>query len=130
MNTFEDETVLPLWDPRLSYEKPPSLPTPFRPIPPAGSYDSDRYKPEFNMLWGSFDVFTQWKKYQEETFSMRWVITNRDRSVDERYLESVRYICNRSRTGGEKKYEKKNPERVRKIQSRKVSHSCLMLETF
>lgn len=58
MTTFEDETVLPLWDPRLSYAKPLSLPTrPFQRLPPVGSYDSDRYKDEFNMLWGSFDVF-------------------------------------------------------------------------
>jgi hypothetical protein len=124
MTTFEDETILPLWDPRISYAKPLSLPTrPFQRLPPAGSYDSDRYKDDFNMLWGSFDVFMQWKKHQEETLSVRWVTANRDRSTSGRYLESIKYVCNRAPTGGEKHYAKQHPERIRKIPGRKVSDS-------
>jgi hypothetical protein len=124
MTTFEDETILPLWNPRLSYAKPRSLPTrPFQRLPLVGSYDSDRYKAEFNMLWGSFDVFMQWKKHQEETLSVRWVKANRDQSVGNRYIESIKYVCNRAPTGGDKHYEKQHPERNRKIPGRKVGGS-------
>jgi hypothetical protein len=119
MQNYAEEPVLQLWNPTISYEKQAPVPIPRGgKRPKAGSFDYDHQDEMFNMLWPTLEIFTLWKKHEEERLSIRWAISSRKTGT--LYTEAVRYVCNRNETGGPKPYEKKHPTRVCKIPSRKV----------
>jgi hypothetical protein len=119
MQNYAEEPVLQLWNPTITYEKQAPVPIPRGgKRPKAGSFEYDHQDTTFNMMWPTSEVFTLWKKHEEERFSIRWAISSRKTGV--LYTESVRYVCNRNETGGPKPYKKTQPARDRKIPSRKV----------
>lgn len=124
MNNYAEGSNLQLWDSNQSYAKIPPLSIPSQQRrPKRGSFEFDRYDDSFNMLWPSWDVFIVWKKHVEETDTIQWAISTRDKGT--LYKESIRYVCNRTQTGGDRNYQKKYPDRLRKIGTRKVRTSLV-----
>lgn len=111
-------------NPATSEVTPSSKETP----PPLYSYKSDCKHPHWNREWNSLDEFEEWKRGEEERHCIEFRIQEtRKPAESSKHLYSWRreYRCGRRGTGsGGKKYEKKFPDRERKIETKRVSRQA------
>jgi hypothetical protein len=86
---------------------------------PYGAGDTDD---GYTLVFPNIDAFIEWRKHEEETKVVEFVKgdTHGSKAVPPRFKDHTKLVCARHSRSGRKKYIKKHPERVRKVQSRKV----------
>ena len=88
-----------------------------------GSFNYDRERGEYPMEWSDLAAFNAWRREEELRYSIELIL-----SVVKRggplWTERRVYVCSRQMSGGQKKYEKKNPGWHRKIDSKKTGCHC------
>jgi hypothetical protein len=90
--------------------------------PDRGSYDYDRRSGEFNKLWASLAEFEEWRQEQRRIHSIELLVAKTLRGVN--YSWKRVYKCGREGTGGDKHYQKKNPDQDRKIGTKRTGCAC------
>ncbi|EJD52105.1 hypothetical protein AURDEDRAFT_181636 [Auricularia subglabra TFB-10046 SS5] len=90
--------------------------------PPNPDYMGD----EISFVLPSLADFEQWRADVERTLTVDFVKGDKhsSRSSPKAFLELVKLVCARHSRSGRKPYEKKHPERQRKVPSRKVDEGC------
>jgi hypothetical protein len=66
--------------------------------------------------------FDSWRRQEELAYSIELIISQT--LVGRLYTQKRTYICSCQQTGGERNYQKKFPDRKRKIESKKTGCSC------
>ena len=87
-----------------------------------GSFDYDREKGGYSLEWANLAEFDAWRRQEEIAYSIELVVSKR--SSGKEFTQKTTYRCSRARTGGEKPYEKKHPDRNRKFDSKKTGCRC------
>jgi hypothetical protein len=84
-----------------------------------GSLNYDRASGEYPMEWSSLDHFESWCRSEELSHSIEFILSE---TVHGRALWAMRrvFVCSREPSGGPHHYQKKHPERRRKIGSKKT----------
>jgi hypothetical protein len=90
--------------------------------PARGSYQYDQESGHYNLSWGSLAEFDVWRQEQERADSVD--IRLAETSTGLNYSWKRVYRCTRQGTGGVKPYEKKNPNQVRKLGSKRTGCAC------
>ncbi|KIM33871.1 hypothetical protein M408DRAFT_59905 [Serendipita vermifera MAFF 305830] len=85
--------------------------------PPYGSGDEG-----FDLTFHSLEAFFAWKESEESKNCVDYfkVDAHHSKAVPPRFLEHVKLACSRHTRSGQKKYERKFPERQRKTPSKKA----------
>ena len=67
-----------------------------------------------------------WLRKEEETkfIELRLKETRPNRTNDGEWTQKLLYVCARQGTGGNKKYEKKNPKQGRKVPTKRCGCTC------
>ncbi|KAJ7617817.1 hypothetical protein FB45DRAFT_1142717, partial [Roridomyces roridus] len=93
-----------------------------------GSFQADSLDPTFSLRWDNITNFHNWLREEQERkcIELRLAKTFPESDGMPHYLRKYRYVCARKGTGGEKKYEKKYPERERKLPSKRTGCECTL----
>jgi hypothetical protein len=92
-----------------------------------GSFNYDREKGGYAQEWASLDEFYTWRRQEEQAFSIELILSRTSRPTGNApplFTQKREYRCSREHTGGVTKYEKKHPDRTRKIDSKKTGCGC------
>jgi hypothetical protein len=88
-----------------------------------GSFNYDREQGEYPMEWSDLTAFNAWHQEEELHYSIKLIL-----SVvmcgGPLWTERWVYVCSCQMSGGQKKYEKKNPGWHHKIDSKKTGCHC------
>lgn len=84
-----------------------------------GDFAYDLSSKKYNKSWPSWKEFEEFLATEETTHSIE-LRRARSNQGGDRYLWRVDYVCSRHGTGGEKSYQKKNPDWERKIPSKRT----------
>ena len=88
-----------------------------------GSFYWDREKGGFTLEWENLAEFDMWRWMEESMCSIQFVLSHsQKRGI--RWSEKVTYVCSRQNSRGRMTYEKKYPERHRKIKTKKTGCGC------
>jgi hypothetical protein len=90
-----------------------------------GGLDSDRESGNFNQIWTGLADFEEWRQKQHKMYSIELLPAKTLRGVN--YLWKRVYKCGREGTGGEKHYQKKNPDQFRKLGSKRTGCTCQVI---
>ena len=88
-----------------------------------GSFYWDREKGGFTLEWENLAEFDMWHRMEESTCSIQFVLSHSQKGGI-RWSEKATYVCSRQNSGGRTTYEKKYPERHRKIKTKKTGCGC------
>ena len=88
-----------------------------------GSLYSDRKKGKWPHEWDSLAKFEAWRRQEELAYSIELIRSTVKRG-NELWLDKRLYVCSHQPSGGWKNYQKKHPERQRKINSKKSGCHC------
>ena len=88
-----------------------------------GSFNWDREKGGFSLEWTSMAEFQTWRETEERACSIEFTRSS-TRAGGKHWSRWQRFVCGREKSGGEKVYEKKHPERQRKIGTKKSGCGC------
>ena len=88
-----------------------------------GSFNWDREKGGFTLEWANLAEFDMWRRMEESTCSIQFIASH-SRKGGIRSSGKKFYVCSRQNSGGGTTYEKKYPERHRKIGTRKTGCGC------
>ncbi|PVG01996.1 hypothetical protein CPB86DRAFT_870688 [Serendipita vermifera] len=85
-------------------------------------YGSGDHGEGFTLEFPTFEAFQTWKTAEEENNCVDYftVDTHHSKAVPPRFKDHVKLACSRHTRAGSKKYEKKFPERQRKVPSKKL----------
>ena len=75
------------------------------------------------MEWSDFAAFDKWRWEEELRYSIKLIASTVKRGGP-LWTEKRLYVCSRQLSGGQKQYEKKKPDRRRKIGSKKTGCHC------
>jgi len=90
-----------------------------------GSFNWDREKGGFNLEWANLAEFETWRETEERACSIEFIAsTTWARAEGILCSRWQRFVCGRQESGGDRGYEKKHPERQRKIGTRKSGCGC------
>ena len=87
-----------------------------------GSFNWDREKGGFSLEWANLAEFEMWRKMEERASSIELIASSTRTGV--LFSQRQRFVCGRQYSGGRRKYQKKHPERKRKIRNRKSGCRC------
>ncbi len=88
-----------------------------------GSFNYDREQGDYPMEWSDLTAFNTWCREEELRYSIE-LILSMVKHGGPLWTERRVYVCSRQMSGGQKKYEKKNPGWHRKIDSKKTGCHC------
>jgi hypothetical protein len=88
-----------------------------------GSFNYDWEHSDFPLEWSDLTAFNAWCWEEELHYSIE-LIASRVRSRGTFWTQNQLYVCSRQLSGGQKEYEKKKPDRKRKIGSKKTGCHC------
>ena len=88
-----------------------------------GSFNWDREQGGFSLEWANYAEFEKWCRMEELASSIEFIMST---SRNDGILSSQwkLFVCGRQHSGGGREYEKKCPERERKIGIRKSGCCC------
>jgi hypothetical protein len=89
-----------------------------------GSFNYDREKGGFAHEWSSLAEFDAWRRQEELAYSIELVTAWTSGPSRWLYTQKKIYCCSRQQTGGDRHYQKKFPDRYRKIESKKTGCRC------
>ena len=86
-----------------------------------GSYTLDLAGGKYTHSWDSLDMMEVWLRKEEETkfIELRLKETRPNKSNSGEWTQKLLYVCARQGTGGNKKYEKRNPKQGRKVPTKR-----------
>ncbi|KAH9010854.1 hypothetical protein EDB84DRAFT_1251913, partial [Lactarius hengduanensis] len=87
-----------------------------------GSFLYDQESGHYNLSWGSLAEFDTWRQEVERADSVEIRVAKKEAGLN--YSWKRVYRCTRQGTGGIKPYEKKNPNQIRKIGSKRTGCTC------
>jgi hypothetical protein len=87
-----------------------------------GSFNWDREKGGFNIEWANLAEFDMWRREEERIYSIE-LVGSTSRTGGKLWSRRQLYVCGREASGGGT-YEKKHPERERKIATKKSGCRC------
>jgi hypothetical protein len=90
-----------------------------------GSFNWDRENGWTNQ-WASVAEFEAWLKEEQLAKSIEFVLSS-TRTGNWLWAKKRTYVCSRQTSGGQKNYEKKYPDRQRKIDSKKSGCRCQLI---
>lgn len=101
-----------------------------------GDYHRDVATGNYNMCWESLHSFQTWLKDEEGTKLIE--LRRKERRLnkgqsDAGWTEMSYFVCAREGSGGEKPYQKKHPERGRKVPGKRCENGCtcrLMVKSY
>ena len=88
-----------------------------------GSFNWDLEKGRFTLKWANLAEFDMWHRMEESACSIQF-IRSTSRKGGIRSGQKQLYVCSRQDSGGGTTYEKKYPERQRKIGTKKTGCGC------
>ena len=88
-----------------------------------GSFNWDREKGEFNLEWANLAAFETWRREEEQMYSIEFVAST-TRAGSPLYIRRQLFVCGREASGGQKPYEKKDPDSERKVGTKKTGCGC------
>jgi hypothetical protein len=90
----------------------------------AGSFNYDR-EHGFPLEWSNLAEFHAWRREEELAYSIELIgSTVRDGKKNPLWMKKRLFVCSRQPSGGKSKYQKKFPDRQRKIESKKSGCHC------
>ena len=92
-----------------------------------GSFNYDREKGGFAHEWNSLADFDAWRRQEELAYSIELVTAWTSGPIGRLYTEKKIYRCSCQQTGGDRHYQKKFPDRYRKIESKKTGCRCQLI---
>jgi len=93
-----------------------------------GSFNHDRELGGFNLEWANLAEFETWRRVEEHASSIELVASSTCTPASRKlYSRLQKFVCGCQRSGGEKAYEKKHPERERKVTTKKTGCRCQVL---
>jgi len=95
----------------------------------SGSFYYDRVRGGYPMEWAGPAEFDAWRREEELAYSIELISSN---TVHGGKLWTLKrtYVCSRQPSGGRSKYQKKHPNRHRKIESKKTGCRCRIIIKF
>jgi hypothetical protein len=108
-------------EPSESEEDPDPAETPAN-SKKTGSFNYDQEKGGYVHKWANLAEFDVWRRQEELAYSIDLVISKT--LAGRLYTQKRTYVCSRQQTGGERNYQRKFPDRKRKIESKKTGCSC------
>jgi hypothetical protein len=91
-----------------------------------GSFNYDKENGAYPHKWSSLADFNEWCRDEELAYSIE-LISLKIMPGNTLWTEKRYYVCSRGHSGGTSKYQKKYPERQRKIESKKMGCCCKLL---
>jgi hypothetical protein len=88
-----------------------------------GSFNYDRGMGGYGMEWSNIDEFDAWHRSEELANSIELIASSTVHGGTLWTRKRI-YVCSRQRSGGPSKYQKKHPERHRKLESKKTGCRC------
>jgi hypothetical protein len=88
-----------------------------------GSFNYDREKGGFAHEWSSLAEFDAWRRQEELAYSIK-LVTAWTGPGGRLFTQKKIYCCSCQQTGGNRHYQKKFPDRYRKIESKKTGCHC------
>src|SRR6202050_1823592 len=98
-----------------------------------GGYSYDLARGKYNLSWDSMEAMQIWllKEQEDKLVELRLKEVKRDNTGVKGWKAKHCYVCARQGTGGESKYEKKNPEWGRKVPTKRSGCACrLVVKTY
>ncbi|KAJ7301546.1 hypothetical protein DFH08DRAFT_653052, partial [Mycena albidolilacea] len=90
-----------------------------------GSFEDDLVTKKYPLSWNTWEEFSAWLSNEENQNSIELRLVKTTRRLPH-FDFKYRYICSRRGTGGPSKYVPKNPERSRKIPSKRTDCPCTL----
>ena len=91
-----------------------------------GSFNWDREKGGFSLEWANLAEFNLWREMEEHLSCINFIAsTSRPGGI--LFSHKQRFVCGRQNSGGGNPYEKKHPERQRKIATKKSGCGCYVI---
>ena len=91
-----------------------------------GSFIWDREKGGFSLEWANLAEFDLWRQMEERLSCINFIAsTSRPGGI--LFSHKQRFVCGRQNSGGGNPYEKKHPERQRKIATKKSGCRCYVI---
>jgi hypothetical protein len=87
-----------------------------------GSFAYDREKGGFVHEWKDLAEFDAWRRQEEIAHSIELILSRTGSGKE--FKQKRWYKCSREPSGGDKLYQKKHPERIRKRETKKSGCSC------
>ena len=91
--------------------------------PACGSFEYDRASGKFELQWGSLAEFDTWREDQERTYSIELQIAW-TKPAGTRFQRKQIYKCARKGSPDDSGYQKKFPDRIRKLPSKRIGRHC------
>ena len=88
-----------------------------------GSFYWDQEKGGFTLEWENLAKFDMWRWMEESMCSIQFIISHSQKGGIH-WSKKATYVCSHQHSGGRMTYEKKHPERHRKIRTKKTGCSC------
>jgi hypothetical protein len=95
--------------------------------PDTGDYEKDSKNGFYDISWDSFELAILWMKKKEEELGVEF--RKKEKKINKGkkkhgWLIAHVWVCSRQGTGGVKSYEKKHPERGRKVPPKRTEDGC------
>jgi hypothetical protein len=107
---------------RPSDDPPETMETPAT-LTRRGSFNYDWERGKYPMEWSDLTTFNAWRREEELCYSIELILSV-VKHGGPLWTKRQVYICSRQMSGGQKKYEKKNPGWHHKIDSKKTGCHC------
>jgi len=96
-----------------------------------GSYNYDRDRGGFPYEWSDLAEFEEWRRDEERAYSIELIASSSVSAAPGALWSRKRvYVLSCQLSGGKSKYEKKFPDRLRKIDSKKTGCKCRIVIKF
>jgi len=93
-----------------------------------GSFNHNRELGGFSLEWANLAKFETWRHVEEHASSIELVASSTYTLAGRKlYSWLQKFVCGHQRSGGEKAYEKKHPEREYKVTTKKTGCHCQVL---
>lgn len=97
--------------------------TPDLTLPARGGFEYDRATGKFELQWGSLAEFDIWREDQERTYSIELRLAE-TKPAGTFFLWKRTYKCARNGSPDDWGYQKKFPDRIQKLPSKRIGCSC------
>lgn len=91
-----------------------------------GGFFCDQRSGKFNRSWDSWESFGSFLKQEQDALSIE-LLKVQTLSGKHRYIERRLYVCSRGPSGGRRLYDKKHPDRKRKVEKKFTDCMCRLV---
>ncbi|KAJ7197468.1 hypothetical protein GGX14DRAFT_313609, partial [Mycena pura] len=91
-----------------------------------GSFQADSTSGKFLLSWDHWADFQAWLENEERRHCIELRLIQTTKGLPQ-FDKKLRYVCSRHGTGGVKVYEKKFPERARRLAPKRTGCPCALI---